>query len=384
LGEYNQEEVQQICNPEIQGEGVVLNCQPQTQNCIGNQVDGACLAVPIVAPGDAVLLQGFNYFSIDAQIRLTAKAPSTVARRLDCHVCGDIETGLTEMVDGAERIIRDSRVKDQILFAIPMDLPEGDYSVKIVIPLEGEEIISAPDQFVRVLSSDTTTFQIASEELKAIKETSPGWLGSDEVGIKILVTTINLDGTIGDLASHPFRFGGVDSGNVRDMSKVLFNQAGAAGTVISILGHEIDNNNLYEKEITAFEDAFVEILQSNWNAISGALGSTGGLAALALGAGAGWAAAIGSAITLAVNLIVAYVGRADLIMEDTIALTALDLATRTSVNFPPPEPENYTSPGGIDVAIDTINKTVQLTEERVFTSDAESSKYRLTLRYNRV
>jgi hypothetical protein len=384
LGEYQQEEIQQICASEIQSETVVLNCQPQTQNCVGNQVEGVCLTVPNVLPGDAVLLQGFNYFSVEAQVLLTAKAPGTISRNIDCHVCGDLETGLTEIVDGTERIIMDSRVKDQLLFTIPTDLPEGDYSVKVIMPLEGDEIISNPDEFIRVLSPNNTTFQIASEELKAIKETSTGWLGSDEVGIKILVTAINSDGTIGDLASYPFRFGNVDSGDVRDMSKVLFKQAGVSGVVISILGHEVDNDNLYEKEVDAFEDAFVEILKSNWQAISGALGSTGGLAAVALGAGASWAAAIGAAITLAVNLIVAYVGRADLIIEDTIALTELELATRTSVNFPQPGPENYTSPGGIDVATDTINKNVQLTEERVFKSGAESSKYRLTLRYNRV
>ncbi len=384
LGEYRVEEIQQVCTPEIQGESVVMNCKPQTENCPGNSVDGVCLRVPEVQQGEAVLLQGTNYFSVDGKVRLTAKEPGTVERVVDALVCGDTETGLTEIINGTERLIEDSRVKDQILFTVPSDLPAGVYGINVIMPLDGVEL-SSQQQFIRVLSPSTTTYQIASEELKAINETSPSWLGSDEVGIKILSTAITSDGELGEISTiPPFKFNDLDSGNTRDMSRVLFQQNNIASVVIAIIGHEIDNDKLYEKEVEAFEDAFVEVLKSNWAAISGALGSAGGAAALALGLSAGWVAAIGTALTLAINLLVAYFGRADLIIEDTIALSALDLEARTSVNFPAPEPTNYTSPGGIDVTTEALNNNIQYAEKREYVSDDEGSKYRITIHYNRV
>ena len=384
LGEYRDEEIQQVCTPEIQGESVVLNCEPQTDNCDGNSIDGVCLRVPEVMPGDTVLLQGFNYFSIDGRVRLTADSPSTVMREVDALVCGDIKTGLTETVGGVERVILDSRVKDQILFTVPADLPEGLYGMTVIMPLDGNDQISTQQQFIRVLPPDTVTYQIASEELKAIDETSPSFLGSDEVGIKILTTAIRSDGELGQLSSNDFKFGDVDSGETRDMSRVLFQQNNIAGVVIAIIGHEIDNDDLYEKEVTEFQDAFVEVLQSAWDAVATSLGGVSIGVAIALGLSTGWGAAIGAAVTLAINLLVAYVGRADLIIEDTISLNALDLAARTSVNFPAPEPISFTSPGDIDVTAEAISKDVQYKEKREYESDDEGSKYRITLRYNRV
>jgi hypothetical protein len=386
LGEYRTEEIQQVCTPEIQGESFVLNCEQQTDDCVGNSIEGVCLRVPEVMPGDAVLLQGFNYFSVDGRVRLTAQAPSTVMREVDALVCGDITTGLTETVDGVEHLILDSRVKDQILFTVPADLPEGVYGMTVIMPLNGAEIISSPQQFIRVLPPPSTTFQIASEELKAIDETSPSWPGSDEVGIKTFTTAITLDGELGPLSSNSFKFGDVDSGETRDMSRVLFQQDNIAGVVITIIGHEIDNDNLYEQEVDGLWDAFVELVTSSWNAlVASPLGGLGGTGiVLATGISGGWAPVIGGAITLSINGLAAFFGRADLIIEDTIALNALDLAARTSVNFPAPEPISYTTPGEIDVTTEAISKDVQYKEKREYESDNEGSKYHITLRYNRL
>ena len=87
---------------------------------------------------------------------------------------------------------------------------------------------------------------------------------------------------------------------------------------------------------------------------------------------------------MTINALVAYFGRADLIIEDTIALSALDLDARTNANFPAPEPVNYTSSGGIKVTTETLTKDIQYTEKRKYISDDEGSKYHITLRYNRV
>jgi hypothetical protein len=127
----------------------------------------------------------------------------------------------------------------------------------------------------------------------------------------------------------------------------------------------------------------VEILKSNWNAIAGGVGATGGLVALALGLSNAWAAAIASAVTLAINIFVALWAPADLIIEDAAAFTALDLGSLTSANFPAPEARGFTSAGGIDVRIEPVSKGVQYTERREYRSGEEDSEYHVTLRYNR-
>ncbi|MBN1659490.1 MAG: hypothetical protein JXA93_13885 [Anaerolineae bacterium] len=384
LGEYRVEEVQQICNPEIHNDSVVQNCAPQQASCPGNMAGDICLRVPEVMPGDAVILQGFNYFSVDGRVRLEASAPGTVVREVDALVCGDITTGLTETVNGTERLIRDSRVHDRLLFTVPEDLPEGVYGIRVIMPLEGNDIISPSQQFIRVLAPVTTTYQIASEELKAIAETSPGWLGSDEVGIKVLATAITADAELGPLSSHDFRFGGLDSGDVRDMSRVLFQQSNVAGAVIAMVGHEIDNDELYEDEVQDWSDAFVALIGSSWDAVAGALGASGVTIAALLGAAATAAAAIGSLVTTALHILGATVLRADLIIEDTISLGALDLAARTNINFPAPDAVSYTPSEGIHVTAEALSKDVQYREKRGYDAPDEGSRYSITLRYNRV
>ena len=384
LGEYRTEEIQQVCTPEIQDGTSVLNCNPQTENCPGNNVDGVCLRVPEIQPGEAVLLQGYNYFSVDGKVLLTGKDPSTVVREVDAIVCGDITTGLTETINNIEHLIEDSRVKDQILFTVPVDLPAGLYGIKVIMPLNGNDHTSWQEEFIRVLSPNTTTYQVASEELKAVDETSPSYLGSDEVGIKILSTAITLDGEIGVISSNDFKFNDVDSGETREMNRVLFQQNNIASVVITIIGYEIDNDELYEKEVEFWTDAYIEVLKSNWSLISGEFGAAGFGGALALGASAGLATFIGGLITLGINLAVAIIGRADLIIEDTIALSALDLDALTNANFPAPEPTSYTSPGGINVTGEALTKNIQYTEKRKYVSDDEDSEYHITLRYNRV
>lgn len=382
LGEFRDEEFQRVCKPEVQGDTIELNCKPQTSNCVGTSIDGLCLRVQEIMAGDVVLLQGFNYFSINGRVRLLAEPPGTTVRELETLVCGDTSIGLTEIVNGFEQIIADSRVKDQLLFTIPEDLPEGVYRLHVVMPKDdGSEVISPAPQYIRVMPPRTTRFQIATEELKAIRETSPSWLGSDEVGIKILSTAINNAGEIGEIQSNDFRFGDLDSGNTRQMDRVIFDQSNVAGVVIAIIGHEIDNDDLYEKEVEEFHKAFVEVLKSEWKVLVGTIGAAASTIALALGLSSGWAAAIGSVLMLSINSLIALVGRADLLIEDTIALSSLDLAALTSVNFPAPPTVSYNVSHGIEVTVEAVSKDVQYREHRIYDDDG---KYRIRLRYNRV
>ena len=51
----------------------------------------------------------------------------------------------------------------------------------------------------------------------------------------------------------------MDSGDSRDMSRVLFQQSNIAGVSMIIIGFEVDSEDFYEKQITDFADAYVEV-----------------------------------------------------------------------------------------------------------------------------
>ena len=188
-GDYLPTELQQHCEPVQVGDEVQLNCQVLKQNCPGNFIgeDQTCLRVPDIENGQAVVLEGVNFISVDAKVRLTAKEPGTVTRDVDAHVFGDLDTPLTEIVNGETRTINDCRVHDRITFAVPDDLPPGVYSVQIVmpnvsgIPGLGDPLLSNIE-FIQVLPPFNARFQIASEKLVAHRETAPAGWGSDEGG----------------------------------------------------------------------------------------------------------------------------------------------------------------------------------------------------------
>ena len=55
-----------------------------------------CARVQDVAPGDSVLLQGVNYFSVDSKVRLTLHATGSPMRDVDAFVIGDDTTPVTD------------------------------------------------------------------------------------------------------------------------------------------------------------------------------------------------------------------------------------------------------------------------------------------------
>ena len=95
-------------------------CQVRTTDCPGNLVDAVgsvvCTRVPEVAAGDGVVLQGVNYFSIDAKVRFTDKQTGAAVRDVDAHVWGDIDTAVTEVINGSTVLINDCRVHDRLTF----------------------------------------------------------------------------------------------------------------------------------------------------------------------------------------------------------------------------------------------------------------------------
>jgi hypothetical protein len=392
-GDYLPAELQMHCEPVLVGQEIQLNCQVQHGDCSGNFLsDGTCLRVPDVEAGQGVVLEGVNFISVDATVRLIGQATGTTTHEVAAHVVGDIDTPLSEVVNGVTMPIRDSRVHDRIVFRVPDDAGPGIYAFQVAvpnvssIPALGNPIISNP-QYLRVVPPATARYQIASETLNAREETSPASFGSDEVSIRILAIPLLADLTTGAVQEVSFRFGDVDSGEQRDMTRVLFShQQNIAGVALSIVGFEIDSEDAFKRQIDSFSAAFIDILKKEWDFIKAAIASAGGFEAIkGLGVKGFIALGIAAAITLAIDVFVALWAPADLIIEDTIGLTTVDLATLTGANFPAPSVDQHVTVGNIKVKATSVEKRPQqYKERREYISDDEESRYEITLRYNRI
>ncbi|MGH0461588.1 hypothetical protein [Bacillus cereus] len=386
---FRPDEFQQVCRIDSNNQTV---CEIQPPPCPGNSIipglgqPPICLRVPDVSPGTAVKLQGVNFIDVNGQVRITSKSGAVAPRLVDAHVWGDVTTPVTEIVDGQVRIINDCRVKDVITFKVPEDLIPGIYSIEVIIQnntgvgLPGQQV--SEKQYINILPPPTATFQVSSVRLDIPEETSGP--GSDEVGIRVLSIPISNDLTPGEIITNNFRFNGVDSGESRDMTRNLIQGSNLAGISLAIVGYEIDSDDAYEAQIQEFADAFEQVIKSSWKIVADAVGAVAGLAAGAL-LTATWGSVIGSAISLAILIFAALWAPADLIIEDFIGLSTLDLAAMTSANFPIQPNRQFTSPGGIDVSIGTVSKNAtQTVEKRDYHSDEEDSRYQITLRYIRL
>jgi hypothetical protein len=357
------------------------------------------MRVPDVRTGDAVVLQGVNFISVNATVRLTAQPSGTVTREVDAHVVGDVETPLTESIDGVSRVINDCRVHDRLSFRVPDDLPPGVYALQIVLPnVSGipelaDPILSNP-QFVNVVPPETARFTISSEILTAREETSPASFGSDEVRVRVRAYPVTATATellLGEeQAFDSGEFGDMDSGETRDMTAVLFShQAPIDAMFMSILGFEIDSETAYEEQI----DSFTEALYHYGEIALKAIAAGAGAAALAiglkdlllLGLAHPFIVVIALVAVAVVVTVLSLWAPADPIIVDNIGLTTVDLATLTGAGSPPPAPSEYPTAAGIQVKVTPLEKTAtQYRERREYISSEEDSRYEIVLRYNRV
>ncbi len=396
-GDYTPEELQQICHVVLEGNQTKLVCEVQTTDCPGGSIGSACLRVQDIEAGKAVLLEGMNFSSVDTKVRLIDVATFTIVRDVDAQVCGDDETPRTEIVNGAEVLITDCRVHDRLTFRVPDDLAPGLYEFQVMapnvggVPGWGDVLFSNGDRINVVLSS-AARFQIASETLHCIDETSPAFFGSDEVGIKILAVPLFPDLTSGEAQSanggDPIRFDDVDSGDTRGMDHLLFShQQPIAGAALSIMGFEVDGEDAFKNQINSFTDAFIDILKDEIAFLKDHLDEVKAIVEKLAenGLAGAIAGAIAIAVVLAIDVFVALWAPADLIIEDAIGPTTLDLVELTSVNFPLPLPTEHVTPQGIKVKVTPLEKIPQqYREKREYISDDEESRYEIVLRYNRV
>lgn len=395
--DYAPAELQQQCRTILEGNIPKLVCEVQTTNCLGTEFDGVCLRVQEVEAGQLVILEGVNFSSIDTKVHIKEIENFTNEQELQAHVCGDDQTPLTEIINGQEVPILDCRVHDRLTFRIPDELTPGLYEIRVVVPNVGGvpgwgNFIGSDGERIMVLPPSTARFQITSETMRCIKETSPGFLGSDEVGIKILSVPLFPDLSNGELqvpnGGQPIRFGDVDSDETRAMDHLLFShQQPIIGAALVVSGFEVDSEEAFERQIDGFSEAFVEILKDEIAFLKDHLKEATEIAQKLkdLGAKGLIAAAVGIAIVLAIDVFVALWAPADPIIEDAIGPTILELVQLTSDNFPMPLPSEHITAQGIKVKVTPLDKVPhQYREKREYISDDEESHYEIVLRYNRL
>ena len=397
-GEYLPSELQQRCRVIMEGNEARQVCEVQTVDCPGNSAAGACQRVLEIEAGQGVLLEGVNFSSVDATVRLLAKdAPGTVLREVPAQVCGDDETPLTERIGNQDRLILDCRVHDRLSFQLPADLAPGVYGFQVAVPNLSTHpghgpVLLSNVEYIGVATPSSARFEIRSESLYARAETSPASFGSDEVGIRILALPLFPDLSTGEAqlpnGGEPIRFGDVDSGETRAMDHVLLShQAPILGAALSIRGFEIDGEEAFERQIEDTLDAFIDILKDQLAFVMDHLKEAGSIASKLASYGLKGliAAAIAAAVVVAIDVFVALWAPADPIIEDMIGPGVQDLVELTNVDVALPAASEHVTPQGIRVRVTPLDKIPgQYRERREYISDDEDSRYEIVFRYNRV
>ena len=384
-GDYLPAEIQQDCAPVVVNGQTQVVCQVRTADCPGNSGPGFCARVQDVAPGDAVMLQGVNYFSVDAKVRLTLRETGSPTRDVDAFVIGDDTTPVT---DGAGQLINDCRVQDRLTFRVPDDLPAGVYEMEVVVPnITGiaalGDFLMSNAEFINLLPPADARFNVVAESIYAREETSPSWFGSDEVGLHTMSTSLLPDGTLSASAPLETQFqGDFDSGDQRDITRNVYTQQEPLkALVIVVTGFEIDSQHAYDQMITGVGAAF-------WAAFKAELPYIASASA-ALVTKFGWwgllAAAIGIAIVALVDLFYALWAPADPIIFDSIGLSIDDLVELTSASYALPDARSFATEQGIVVNVSPLDKIPsQYHERREYVSDEQESRYEITYRINRL
>ncbi|MGH9631174.1 MAG: hypothetical protein ACRD7E_22955 [Bryobacteraceae bacterium] len=401
IGDFLPTEFHQDCAPIIVNGQPQVVCQVRINNCPGNMIHStACARVLEVSAGDSMTLQGVNYFSTDTKVRITNRDTGETIRDIDAHVWGDVDTPVTEEVNGNTVLINDCRVQDRLTFVVPQDLVPGTYQIQVFVPnITGMpvfgEFLNSDGEFIQVMTPPTARFQIVTEKIIARRETSPSSFGSDEVGLQAIAFPLFADGTFGDPQEEKFkdiRDLDFDSGTSRDITRLVFtHDQPVLGMALSVAGFEIDSERAFNQLITSRMDFFIDLVKQQAKFISAGVAAAGGLAALTkLGAMAGWIAGIAAAVTLAVDVIVALWAPADPIIRDSFGFSAIDLDRLTSATFPAPPPFSFESEGDGGISVN-VNKTIppeklplQYRETREYVSTTEDSRYEITYRFNRL
>jgi hypothetical protein len=400
IGDRLPGEIQRDCSAQVVDGQAQMVCVDLTANCPGETLGSVCARVLDVAQGEAVTIDGVNFFNVDAKVRFVDDSGTTI-RDVDAHVWGDLDTPVTEQVDGETRLVNDCRVHDRIVFRVPDDLPPRVWRFQVAVPNTtgiaelGSELVSNTES-INVTVPETARFQIAVDTVIARQETSPEWFGSDEVGLQTFAAAFDRDLNLIDLAptddttlamSQQIR-GDYDSGTRRDPKRTVFDHAQTfAGLTLVVYGDEIDSEKFYSGAMNSRLLLFGEIIVAEFTAAATAF-KIAGLALATMSTAALVATGVGAAVLIGIAIGVALWAPADPIIRDSIGLSINDLAMLTSVSLPAPEPRTFTSDDDIVV---NVNKTIPPTklpfeylETREYVSDSEDSRYELIYRFSRL
>jgi len=401
-GDYEPEEIASTCTVDENNEFV---CETvPTDECQGPLgAGGTCLTVPTAIRGGSVTFQGFNFFDVDAQIRLT-NTVSGQTRTVPAHVCGDVTSGPD---------VTGCNVNDLITFTVPEGTPVGRYRVNVLVPSSepGEQGFSTDSRdqpFLDVLPSADSNFELSSQALNCVEETRPERFGSDEVGLTVITLPVAADGTLGALTQTDTTFGNVDTGDTRTMDDLHFSGVIGGAVGVSIVGFEIDGQQAYKERVRGFQEAYALVADTLYGEAAGAIGlGAGGLAAQLLSGATiggvtiagGPALLIGAGVAAATTAVIiggiALWSPPDLIMEDADGFDFGTMARLTSVNFQNPVREERRSADGIKVIVEPCEEGAgnncegsaktgnEYRERRLYDQSEEDSRYELILRYRR-
>jgi hypothetical protein len=401
LGEYLPTEIHQDCSTLIVNGQPQVVCKVRTADCPGNVLQAAvCARVPEVASGDSVVLEGVNFFSVDTFVRLTDRQTGTIVRDVQAHVWGDVNTPVTEIIDNETVLVNDCRVQDRLTFSVPADLPAGTYFIQVFVPnVTGlpvfGQFLNSDGEFLQVLPPPTARFQVVTERITARQETSPGWIGSDEVGLHAISFALLGDGTFTQLGEDKFkdiRDVDFDTGTSRDITRLIFtHDQPILGMALSMAGFEIDSERALNRLITSRMEFFVDLIKEQAKFAKDAIAALGGVDELKkLGKAGAIVAGIVTGVVIAIDIIVALWAPADPIIRDSFGLSTVDLDILTSASYPAPPPTSFETEGAGDITVN-VNKTVppekiplQYRETREYVSSDEDSRYEITYRFNRV
>jgi hypothetical protein len=403
---YQPAEIQHDCAIHVVDGRPEVVCQVRTADCPGNAITSdVCARVLDVPFGDSVVLEGVNYFSVDAKVRFSDKQTGAPVRDVDAHVWGDVDTPVTD----GQTLINDCRVHDRLTFQVPNDLAPTTYQINVVVPnitgisAFGTELVSN-SEFLDVIPSATARFEIVTESILAREETFPSWWGSDEVGLHTmaaafdsnfqLVTLPNLEpNKPRDVAQEqPFKniqSVDFDSGTRLDITRKVFApDTPILGMLLVVLGDEIDSQGAYDEQVTSNWDYFVHLVELELPYIG--LPAGGGIWDLIKNFSLKklFLLAAALAVLAGIDLLIAWWAPADPIIRDSIALSIDDLATLTSSNAPAPDPTTFNSENGIVVNVNKTVPPVKLLDEyhetREYVCDNQGSRYEITYRFSHV
>lgn len=365
-----------------------LNFAPVICEINGVSVDDS---PPTLTQGDGVILKGFNFFNSPAKVVL--KQGGGEIETVSAHVFGDARTPADETVAGVPRPIADCRVQDMISFVLPDRMrASGNYQIQIIVPnVTGASPaeLRSEEETIHLDVSPSTNFHIRTETLDELKETSPEDFDffSDEAALKFVVVSEDLNGDLGNPAEYDFRDSDADSGETAGMPLELFNGSGFNFVAVTVVGFEVDSESAFKKQIQGFVDAFVLILKENWDLVKNGY-EVGKDILLAVGVPSPLAQVIAGLVVAAIVTVVAIWAPADLLIADTIVLTALNLERLTNPLASFPDELKYKSPPGIDVTVEKGNRsktgaTDEFRHRRVYHSGEEGSRYGINFLYSK-